>query len=209
MIHQKKLESMIGRLRKRGITDEQVLKAMERVPRHLFVPAGLEFQAYEEKALPIGSGQTISHPYTVALMTQTLQVQKAQKILEIGTGSGYQSAILCELGAHVYSIESVKNLGIQARSVLNKLKYHALLKIGDGTYGWPEYAPFDSIIVTAGAPAVPANLLGQLRNHGRLLIPTGDKNEQMLTLYIKEDDSLRMIEIEKMVFVPLIGKHGW
>jgi protein-L-isoaspartate(D-aspartate) O-methyltransferase len=209
MIYHKKLESMIGHLRKKGITDEQVLKAMERVPRHLFVPAGLEFQAYEEKALPICSGQTISHPYTVALMTQTLQVQKGQKILELGTGSGYQAAILCELGAHVYSIESVKTIGMQARSILNKLKYHALQKIGDGTYGWPEYAPFDSIIVTAGAPAVPANLLGQLKNHGRLLIPTGDRNEQMLTLYIKEDDSFRMIEIEKMKFVPLIGKHGW
>lgn len=200
---------MIGRLRNKGITGEQVLKAMERVPRHLFVPAGLEFQAYEEKALPIGSGQTISHPYTVALMTQTLQVQKEQKILELGTGSGYQAAILCELGAHVYSIESVKTIGMQARSILNKLKYHALLKIGDGTYGWPEYAPFDSIIVTAGAPAVPANLLGQLKNHGRLLIPAGDRNEQMLILCIKEDDSFRMIEIEKMKFVPLIGKHGW
>ena len=209
MIYHKKIESMIGRLRNKGITDEQVLKAMERVPRHLFVPAGLEFQAYEEKALPIGSGQTISHPYTVALMTQTLQVQKEQKILELGTGSGYQAAILCELGAHVYSIESVKTIGMQARSILNKLKYHALLKIGDGTYGWPEYAPFDSIIVTAGAPAVPANLLGQLKNHGRLLIPAGDRNEQMLILCIKEDDSFRMIEIEKMKFVPLIGKHGW
>lgn len=209
MIYHKKIESMIGRLRNKGITGEQVLKAMERVPRHLFVPAGLEFQAYEEKALPIGSGQTISHPYTVALMTQTLQVQKEQKILELGTGSGYQAAILCELGAHVYSIESVKTIGMQARSILNKLKYHALLKIGDGTYGWPEYAPFDSIIVTAGAPAVPANLLGQLKNHGRLLIPAGDRNEQMLILCIKEDDSFRMIEIEKMKFVPLIGKHGW
>ena len=209
MIYHKKIESMIGRLRNKGIIDEQVLKAMERVPRHLFVPAGLEFQAYEEKALPIGSGQTISHPYTVALMTQTLQVQKEQKILELGTGSGYQAAILCELGAHVYSIESVKTIGMQARSILNKLKYHALLKIGDGTYGWPEYAPFDSIIVTAGAPAVPANLLGQLKNHGRLLIPAGDRNEQMLILCIKEDDSFRMIEIEKMKFVPLIGKHGW
>lgn len=209
MIYHKKIESMIDRLRKKGISDEQVLRAMGMVPRHLFVPAGLEFQAYEEKALPIGSGQTISHPSTVALMTQTLQVQKGQKVLEIGTGSGYQAAILCELGAQVYSVEAIKPIGIQARLILNKLKYHVLLKIGDGSYGWPEYAPYDSIIVTAGAPEVPANLLEQLKNHGRLLIPTGDKNEQMLILYIKEEDTFRKIEIEKMKFVPLIGKHGW
>ena len=192
-----------------GITDENVLKAMKSIPRHKFIARGLEHQAYDEKALPIGFGQTISHPYTVALMTQTVQPQKCQKILEIGTGLGYQTAVLSELGAQVYTIEKIKNLGIQARQKLDTLKLHVISRIGDGTLGWPNYAPYDAIIVTAGAPVTPEILINQLKEPGKLLIPVGDREEQMLTLYLKNENSIKKIEIEKLKFVPLIGKEGW
>lgn len=209
MNFEKKVNEMIERLRQMGISDENVIKAMAIVPRHYFITKGLEHQAYDEKALPIGFGQTISHPYTVALMTQTLQVIKDYKILEIGTGSGYQAAVLCELGAQVYSIEKVKNLGILSRNKLEKLKYHVISRIGDGSMGWPNYAPYDAIIVTAGAPVAPEHLLNQLKDSGKLLIPVGGKDEQMLTLYLKGNKSIKKIEIEKLKFVPLIGKEGW
>ena len=205
----KKKSDMIYRLRSMGISDENVLKSMAKVPRHQFVAHGLEHQAYDEKALPIGSGQTISHPYTVALMTQTLQINKNQKILEIGTGSGYQTAILAEMGAQVYTIEKLKNLGIQARQKLENLKYHVITRIGDGTMGWPNYAPYDGIIVTAGAPVTPDDLLQQVQDNGKLLIPVGNKEEQILTLYLKSNDIIKIIEIEKLKFVPLVGKEGW
>jgi len=182
---------------------------MERIPRHQFVAQGLEHQAYDEKALPIGYGQTISHPYTVALMTQTIQIQKNHKILEIGTGSGYQTAVLTETGAKVYTIEKVKQLGIQARRKLEALQYHVISRIGDGSMGWPNYAPYDAIIVTAGAPITTENLLSQLNENGRLLIPVGSKEEQVLTLYQKNSDKVKIIEIEKLKFVPLVGKEGW
>jgi protein-L-isoaspartate(D-aspartate) O-methyltransferase len=209
MIYNKKISDMITRLRKMGISDDCVLKAMKEVPRHHFVSQGLEFQAYDEKALPIGFGQTISHPYTVALMTQTLQVQKNHKILEIGTGSGYQSAVIAALGAQVYTVEKVKNLGVQARQKLEMLKYHVITRIGDGSLGWPNFAPYDSIIVTAGAPVTPENLLTQLNDCGKLLIPVGDREEQMLTLYLKSGETVKKIEIEKLKFVPLVGNEGW
>ena len=142
-------------------------------------------------------------------MTQTLQITKNQKILEIGTGSGYQTAILAEMGAQVYTIEKLKNLGIQARQKLENLKYHVITRIGDGTMGWPNYAPYDGIIVTAGAPVTPDDLLQQLQDNGKLLIPVGNKDEQILTLYLKSNDIIKIIEIEKLKFVPLVGKEGW
>jgi protein-L-isoaspartate(D-aspartate) O-methyltransferase len=209
MIYDKNRKKMVERLKEMGISDNKVLKAMGEVPRHEFLPSGLEFQAYDEKALPIGSGQTISHPYTVALMTQTLQVHKNQKILEIGTGSGYQSAVLTQMGVNVYSIEKVKSIGLQARATLHRLNYHVLTKIGDGTLGWSQYAPYDAIIITAGAPVVPVTLIDQLSENGKLLLPVGDKDSQILTLYIKEEGELRIFRIEEMKFVPLIGKEGW
>jgi protein-L-isoaspartate(D-aspartate) O-methyltransferase len=209
MIYDKNRKKMVERLKEMGISDNKVLKAMGEVPRHEFLPSGLEFQAYDEKALPIGSGQTISHPYTVALMTQTLQVHKNQKILEIGTGSGYQSAVLTQMGVNVYSIEKVKSIGLQARATLHRLNYHVLTKIGDGTLGWSQYAPYDAIIITAGAPVVPETLIDQLSENGKLLLPVGDKDSQILTLYIKEEGELRIFRIEEMKFVPLIGKEGW
>jgi protein-L-isoaspartate(D-aspartate) O-methyltransferase len=209
MIYEKKISGMIARLRSMGITDKSVLNALQKVPRHEFVSHGLEHQAYDEKALPIGFGQTISHPYTVALMTQTLQVEKNQKILEIGTGSGYQAAVLAEIGAQVYSIELVKSLGIQTRQKLETLNYHIIMRIGDGSMGWPNFAPYDSIIVTAGAPVAPEDLFGQIKENGKLLIPVGDKEEQMLTLFLKDEDVVKKIEIEKLNFVPLVGRRGW
>ena len=209
MKYDKKISDMIIRLRSMGIRDENVLKTMKNTPRHQFVAQGLEHQAYDEKALPIGYGQTISHPYTVALMTQTLQIQKNHKILEIGTGSGYQSALLTAMGAQVYTIEKVKQLGVQARNKLESLKHHVIARIGDGSLGWPNYAPYNSIIVTAGAPVTPDDLIAQLKSDGKLLIPVGNKEEQMLTLYLKSNETIKIIEIEKLKFVPLVGKEGW
>ena len=209
MKYDKKISDMISRLRSMGIVDENVLRAMVKTPRHKFVLKGLEHQAYDEKALPIGYGQTISHPYTVALMTQTLQIKKDNKILEIGTGSGYQAAVLAEMGAQVYTIEKVKQLGVQSRQKLEALKYHIISRIGDGSMGWMNYAPYDSIIITAGAPLTPEILINQLKDDGKLLIPVGNKEEQVLTLYLKSKDMVKTIVIEKLKFVPLLGKEGW
>lgn len=209
MIYTQKRKKMVERLRNMGISDQQVLNAMGVVPRHKFMPPGLEFQAYDEKALPIGFGQTISHPYTVAVMSQALHVNNHSKILEIGTGSGYQAAVLCEMGVQVYTVEKIPDLGKGAEAVLKSLGYHFALRIGDGTLGWQNYAPYDAIIVTAGAPVVPENLIDQLHQQGSLLIPLGDQNEQILTLFIKNDDRYKIIELERLNFVPLVGKRGW
>jgi protein-L-isoaspartate(D-aspartate) O-methyltransferase len=209
MIYKKKRETMVAHLRKLGITDEKVLKSMGIVPRHKFVASGSEFQAYDEKALPIGYEQTISHPYTVAVMSQALSLDKGSRVLEIGTGSGYQAAVLCQMGLQVFTIERISALGKKAEAVLNELKYHFALRIGDGTMGWQTYAPYDGIIVTAGAPVSPETLLSQLKEGGKLLIPVGTKDEQMLTMYIREGASYTKIEIEKLSFVPLIGQYGW
>jgi protein-L-isoaspartate(D-aspartate) O-methyltransferase len=200
---------MIQRLRERGIKDDRVLKAMNSVPRHKFVAPGSEFQAYDEKALPIGFEQTISHPYTVALMSQSLDVQKNDKILEIGTGSGYQAAVLLEMGAQVFTIERITALARRAESILKEQKYHFAIRAGDGTLGWQNYAPYDAIIVTAGAPVSPDNLFKQLKDDGRLLIPVGDKEEQILTMFVKQGDNVKRFELEKLSFVPLIGQNGW
>ena len=209
MIFEKKKQEMISRLRQRGISDEKVLSAMTKVPRHKFVAAGMELQAYDEKALPIGFDQTISHPYTVALMTQHLHVKKNDRILEIGTGSGYQAAVLCEMEANVFSIERIRQLATAARKKLDDLNYHCLLRVGDGTLGWQQYAPFDGIIVTAGAPVVPEKLKEQLKDGARLLIPVGDKESQRLFCYVKTGDNLEENIVEQLKFVPLIGAGGW
>ena len=202
-------EKMIERLRQKGITDERVLTAMNKVPRHMFVAQGSDFQAYDEKALPIGYEQTISHPYTVALMTQALGLKKSVKILEIGTGSGYQAAVLCEIGAQVFTIERIDALAKKAQDTLKQLNYNFVLRTGDGTMGWQTYAPYDAIIVTAGAPVSPEKLLDQLKDGGKLLVPVGSKNEQMLTMFIKQNESIKKLELEKLSFVPLIGEFGW
>lgn len=201
---------LIAKLEAKGIKDRSVLSAMNAVERHLFVPDIMKQHAYEDTALPIGSGQTISQPYTVAFMTQALGLNRGQKVLEIGTGSGYQAAVLLQLGIKVYSIERQEKIFFQTRKLFDDMKLRALLRLGDGTIGWNEYAPFDGIIVTAGGPTIPVNLTKQLATGGKLVIPVGDKSKQSLMIITKVDENtLDAEEIPNFAFVPLIGKNGW
>lgn len=194
----------------RGIKDQRVLEAMLHVPRHLFVPEEMRDRAYEDSPLPIGDGQTISQPYMVAWMSELLEVKECDRILEIGTGSGYQAAILCELGGEIFSIEKYADLARAAEERLRSLGYHNLhIRIGDGTLGWPEEAPFDDIIVTAGSPSVPQPLLEQLAEGGRLVIPVGPSGMQMLQKIRREGKEFQTSEEGTCVFVPLVGRFGW
>jgi protein-L-isoaspartate(D-aspartate) O-methyltransferase len=182
---------------------------MESVKRHLFVPEPFTARSYDDSALPIGKGQTISQPYTVALMTQALGMRDGMKVLEIGTGSGYQAAVLAEIGARVFTIERNLDLLATARRTLERLGYRVASKGGDGTIGWKEFAPFDGIVVTAGAPSVPEPLTQQLADGARLVIPVGDRETQALVVILRTGDRLERREIEGFKFVPLIGKMGW
>ncbi len=195
----------------RGIADPRVLAAMGKVPRHLFVPEAMRGSAYGDFPLPIGQEQTISQPYMVALMSEALGLSGRESVLEIGTGSGYQTAVLAELAAHVYSVERVAALAGTARKALEEQGYHnVLVRVGDGTLGWPEYAPFDRILVTAGSPSIPAPLAAQLAPGGMMVLPVGDALTQVLTRVTRAaDGSLREEAITGCVFVKLIGQHGW
>ena len=194
----------------RGIKDKRVLDAMMKVPRHLFVEEGLWHQAYGDFPLPIGQGQTISQPYIVALMTEALQLSGDDKVLEIGTGSGYQAAILAELTAHVFSIERISSMASKARKILDQLGYATvLIRVSDGTLGWQEEAPFAGIIVTAGSPAVPPTLVDQLEKGGRLVIPVGNEYSQTLLKVVKQDKGYKKNDLGGVRFVKLIGDHGW
>lgn len=194
----------------RDITDPRVLQAMGSLPRHLFVEEALQSQAYTDNALPIGSRQTISQPYIVAAMTQLLKVGPEDRVLEIGTGSGYQTALLATLAGQVYSIERLRSLSTRARTTLRELGCtNVHLRVGDGTAGWPEEAPFARIVVTAGAPSVPAPLLAQLDHGGRMVIPVGDGKKQTLTVVIKGPAGIRLERYDPCVFVKLIGRDGW
>ncbi len=194
----------------RGISNERVLEAFRTVERHVFIPAELRDSAYEDHPLPIGEGQTISQPYMVALMTQCLDLKGDEKILEIGTGSGYQAAILATIVKEVYSVERVELLAKRAESALKKLGYNNVkIKVGDGTLGWKEYAPYDGIIVTAAAPKIPDTYMEQLSVGGKLVIPAGEMYSQVLTVVEKKTDGIRAREICGCVFVPLLGKEGW
>ncbi len=194
----------------RGIRSRRVLDAMGKVPRHLFVEEALRSRAYGDYPLPIGEKQTISQPYMVALMTESLELKGNEKVLEIGTGSGYQSAVLAELCEKVYSVERIKSLAVKARDRLDSLGYlNVAIKIFDGTYGWIEHAPYDAIIVTAGAPDIPKSLIDQLAVGGRMVIPIGDEFSQTLVKLEKGRDGITTTNICGCVFVKLVGNHGW
>jgi len=194
----------------RGIQDERVIKAMEKVPRDAFVPETLRDRAYDDTPLPIGDGQTISQPYIVGLMTELLHLQGGERVLEIGTGSGYQTAILAELCSKVFSIERSFTLSAAARKVLEGLGYNnILLRVGDGTVGWDEFSPYDRIIVTAGAPALPKTLSLQLKEGGLMIVPVGDRIQQDLKIVQRTDSGIDVQSGGGCVFVPLIGRNGW
>lgn len=202
---------MVKQLVARGICDGRVIEAMQKIPRHLFVEEAMAAQAYSDSSLPIGDRQTISQPYTVALMTELLQLQGTEKILELGTGSGYQAAILATLGGRVYTVERLRTLGLRARKVLDSIGlYNVNIRMGDGTIGWPEEAPFDAIVVTAGAPEIPPQLLEQLNFGGRLVIPIGTQSEQTLVRVTRTGEGEFVREdFEQCRFVKLVGKQGW
>jgi len=202
---------MVQELAERGVSDRRVLAALALVPRHLFVDEALRDRAYDDHSLPIGHGQTISHPSTVALMTEALELTGGERILEVGTGSGYQTAVLAHLCGNVYTVERLSPLAARARRILDDLGlYNVALQIGDGTIGWNAEAPYDAIIVTAATPQPPRALLGQLRAGGRLVVPLGDEESQTLVRY--SVDSAGLVEEEVIGdcrFVKLLGKYGF
>lgn len=205
--HQGLRNLLVKQLKEKGITDKNVLDTIAKIPRHFFIDSSFEDFAYQDKAFPIGAGQTISQPYTVAFQSELLQVEKDHKILEIGTGSGYQTAVLCLLGAKVYSVERQNELFKKTKNLLSKLSINVipkLLSFGDGYKGLPDYAPFDGIIVTAGAPSVPQALMSQLKIGGRLVIPVGE-NEQIMTLLVRKNETqFEKTEFGDFKFVPLL-----
>ena len=197
-------------IRRRSIRDARVLDAFRSVPRHLFVPPRHRDQSYEDHPVDIGYGQTISQPYIVALMTDALRLGGDERVLEIGTGSGYQTAILAHLSHHVYTIERIAELSAAARRVLDELGYKNIsYRVGDGTLGWPEEAPFDAIIVTAAAPSVPESLKNQMADGGRLVMPVGGRGGQDLLVLERKGDGFRRQRLCGCVFVRLIGQEGW
>jgi protein-L-isoaspartate(D-aspartate) O-methyltransferase len=193
----------------RGVEDPRVLVAMRRVPRHEFVPQEIQSAAYDDRPLPIGEGQTISQPYIVALMTAVLELSSGDRVLEIGTGSGYQAAVLAELTDQIYTIEIIKPLGLRARETLSRLGYDQVrVKIGDGYLGWEEHAPFDAIIVTCAPERIPRPLVDQLAEGGRMVIPVGPRHAQELVLVVKEEGRIEQRDIIPVRFVPMTGEHA-
>jgi len=204
-------EEMVRRqIQARGVTDPKVLAAMNKVPRHLFVSEALRDQAYGDFPLPIGEQQTISQPYIVAEMTQALQPGEEDRILEIGTGSGYQAAVLAEIVFRVYTIEKIHSLYLSSRKLFDKLRYHNIVcKYSDGTSGWSDESPFDGIIVTAGAPGIPKPLVNQLAVGGRMVIPVGDRYSQELIKLYKDEHGIHKTNLGGCRFVKLVGEYGW
>lgn len=200
---------MVALLRERGISDERLLQVMGKIERHLFVSEPFVNRSYDDTALPIARQQTISQPYTVAFMTEQLAPKLGAKVLEIGTGSGYQAVILAEMGCKVYTIERHVDLLLQARKMFERFGYRIGSKAGDGTIGWSEFAPYDGIIVTAAAPEIPEPLLKQLADCGRLVIPVGDLETQDLYVVERTGEKYTKQEMKGFKFVPLIGKKGW
>lgn len=201
---------LVETLQANGIRDLAVLRAVDMTPRHLFVPTGVRHRAYEDSALPIGNGQTISQPSVHARYLELLRLTGKERVLEVGTGTGYQTALLSHLAAQVFSIERVPALYDKARDILRDLDVRNVsMLLGDGTIGWREYAPYDAILVSAGAPDVPAPLISQLAEGGTLLIPLGGKDEQVLVSFERRDDAIVRRDIAPVRFVPLLGTHGW
>jgi len=201
---------LVEALREKGIRDLAVLRAFEMTPRHAFVPTGLRHRAYEDAPLPIGSGQTISQPWVHARYLELLRLTGKERVLEIGTGSGYQTVLLAHLVAQVFSIERIPALIQQARENIQRAGVNNVsVLLGDGTIGWREYAPYDAILVSAGAPSIPQPLLDQLGEGGRLLIPVGDRDEQKLIVAERKNGQMESQEVAPVRFVPLLGSHGW
>jgi protein-L-isoaspartate(D-aspartate) O-methyltransferase len=194
----------------RGITDARVIAALRRIPRHLFVDPGIVNRAYDDSALPIGEKQTLSQPYMTARMTEALALNGDEKVLEVGTGSGYQTALVAELCFNVFSVEKLRVLSRKARILLDQLEYQNIaLHVGDGTIGWSEHAPYDAIIVSAGSPSTPKPLLDQLSSCGRLVIPVGDEQNQTLLRVTRTRSGLEQEQLGECKFVKLFGKYGW
>lgn len=209
-MYEREREELIDSIRAKGIKDEQVLRAMNNVQRHEFVQKVMISHAYTDVALPIGYGQTISQPYTVAVMTELLKLEKGNKVLEIGTGSGYQAAILNEMGMQVFSIERNTEIYKKVQKFFEVKSIRIHCRCSDGTIGWSEFAPYDGIIVTAGSPTIPENLKKQLAVGARLVIPVGDKRSQSLKIVEKiAENEYKIEEIANFAFVPLIGREGW
>lgn len=201
---------LVEALQEKGVRDLSVLRAFDLTPRHLFVPTGMRHRAYEDSALPIGNGQTISQPSTHARYLELLGLTGKERVLEIGTGSGYQTVLLSHLASQVFSIERVGTLVTKARDAIRAAgASNVSLLAGDGTLGWREFAPYDAILVTAGSPDIPKPLAEQLSEGGRMLIPIGEREEQILTLFTKRGEELERRDIGAARFVPLIGKYGW
>lgn len=203
-------EKLIRVIMDKGLHDEAVIDAMRAVPRHAFVESAFHEAAYEDRPLPIGDGQTISQPYTVAFQSAMLQAKPKMKVLEIGTGSGYQAAVLCEMGLKVYSIERIRSHHQKAAHILDELGYKLRTKWGDGSVGWAQYAPYDRILVTAASPSIPENLKKQLAIGGKLVIPVGTMKEQQMAIVTrKSENEWEVVKNGNFKFVPLLGKQGW
>lgn len=203
-------QRLVELLQEKGVSDLAVLRAFEMTPRHVFVPTGIRHRAYEDAALPIGNGQTISQPSVHGRSLQLLRLTGNERVLEIGTGSGYQTVLLSHLVDQVFSIERVAALMESARATINELGVKKVsLLVGDGTVGWRQYAPYDAILVSAASPDIPAPLVDQLAEGGRLLVPVGGRDEQRLALVTRRGDGYEREDLDAVRFVPLLGRHGW
>jgi protein-L-isoaspartate(D-aspartate) O-methyltransferase len=208
--YERQRRQLIELIADQGIEDLEILRAFDLTPRHMFLPESVQHRAYEDAPIPIGFQQTASQPSLQALYLKLLQLEPGERVLEIGTGSGFQTALLSHLAAHVYSVERIRELSQRARHAIDQLRLsNVALLVGDGTIGWSRYAPYDAILVAAGAPSVPQALIDQLAPGGRLLIPLGTLEEQQLTMLRKTEAGIITEEVARCVFVPLLGKYGW